>query len=50
MSPDTPDVLQAMMQFWQAKSRGEVANKLALESEKEKDAAEKAVKDLTRRI
>jgi len=29
VSPDTPDVLQAMMKLWQVKSRAEVANKLA---------------------
>ena len=46
VSPDTPNVLQAMMQLEQAKSRAEAANKLALEAEKERDAAEKAVEEL----
>jgi len=39
-------VLQAMMQLEQAKSRAQAANKLALEAEKERDAAEKAVEEL----
>ncbi len=44
VSPDTPNVLQAMMQLEQAKSRAEAANKLALEAEKERDAAEKVIR------
>jgi hypothetical protein len=48
VSPDPPNVLQAMMQLRQAKSRAEAANKLALEVEKERDAAEKAVEELKR--
>ncbi len=39
VDPDAPNVLQAMMQLQQAKSRAEAANKLALEEEKERDAA-----------
>ncbi len=50
MSPDTPNVLQSMMQLEQAKSRAEAANKLALEVEKERDADEKAVEELKRQL
>jgi hypothetical protein len=50
VSPDTPNVLQAMMQLGQAKTRAEAANKVALEAEKEKDAPEKAVEELKRRV
>ena len=50
VSPDTPNVLQAMMQLQQAKSRAEAANKLALEAEKERDAAEKVVEELKRQL
>jgi hypothetical protein len=50
VSPDPPNVLQAMMQLRQAKSRAEAANKLALEAEKERDAAEKAVEELKRQL
>jgi hypothetical protein len=39
-----------MMQLQQAKSRAEAANKLALEAEKERDAAEKAVEELKRQL
>jgi hypothetical protein len=45
VSPDTPNVLQSMMQLEQAKSRAEAANKLALEAEKERDTPEKAVEE-----
>ena len=38
------------MQLEQAKSRAEAANKLALEAEKERDAAEKAVEELKRHL
>jgi hypothetical protein len=40
VSPDTPNVLQAMMQLRQAKSRAEAANKFALEEEKERNTTE----------
>ncbi len=50
VSPDLPNVLQAMMQLRQAKSRAEVANKLVLEVEKERDATEKAVEELKRQM
>ena len=50
VSPDTPNVLQAMMQLEQAKSRAEAANKLALEAEKERDTPEKAVEELKRQL
>ncbi len=36
VSPDTPNVLQAMIQLKEAKSRAEAANKLALETEKKR--------------
>ncbi len=38
------------MQLEQAKSRAEAANKFALEVEKERDAAEKAVEELKRQM
>jgi hypothetical protein len=50
VSPDAPNVLQAMMQLEQAKTRAKTANKLALETEKEKDAAEEAVEELKRQL
>jgi hypothetical protein len=50
VSPDPPNVLQAMMQLRQAKSRAEAANKLALEAEKERDSAEKTVEELKRQL
>ena len=50
VSPDAPNVLQAMMQLEQAKTRAKAANKLALEAEKEKDAAEQAVEELKRQL
>ncbi len=50
MSPDTPNVLQTMMQIRQAKSRAEAANTLVLEEEKERNAAEKTVKELKRQL
>jgi hypothetical protein len=43
VSPDAPNVLQAMMQLEQAKTRAKAANKLALDAEKEKDASEQEV-------
>ncbi len=43
MNPDTPNVLQAMMNLEQVKARAKTANKVSLEAEKEKDADEKAV-------
>ena len=50
MDPDTPNVLQAMMKLEQAKAHAKTANKVALEAEKEKDAAEKAVEELKRQL
>jgi len=38
------------MQLEQAKTRAKTANRLALEAEKEKDAAEKAVEELKRQL
>ncbi len=49
-SPDTPNVLEAMIQLEQAKTRAKAENELALEAEKEKDAAEKAVEELKRQF
>ena len=45
VNPDAPNVLQAMMKLEQANARAKTANKVALEAQKEKDAAEKAVED-----
>ena len=50
VDPDAPNVLQVMMQLEQAKTRAKTANRLALEAEKEKDAAEKAVEELKRQL
>ena len=50
MSPDTPNVLQAMIQVEQVKTRAKTANKLVLEAEKENHAAEKAVEELKRHL
>ena len=50
MSPDTPNVLKAMMQLEQAKTPSKAANNVALEAEKEKDDDEKAVDELTRQL
>ncbi len=41
MSPDTPNVLQVMIQLGQDKVRVKTTNKVALEAEKEKDTVEK---------
>ena len=40
VNPDAPNVLDAMVQLEQARTRAKAANKLALDAEKEKDAAE----------
>ncbi len=48
VNPDTPNVLQAMMQLEQDKTRAKTANRVTLEEEKEKDAAKKAVEELKR--
>ena len=50
VDPDAPNVLQAMMKLEQATARAKTANKVALEAEKEKDAAEKAVAELKRQL
>jgi hypothetical protein len=50
VSPDTPNVLQAMMQLEQAKTRAKSANKFALETEKEKDGAEQTLEELKRHL
>ena len=50
VNPDAPNVLQAMMKLEQANARAKTANKVALEAEKEKDAAEQAVAELKRQL
>jgi hypothetical protein len=45
-----PNVLQAMMQLGQAKTGAQVAKKVALETEKEKDNTEKSVEELKRQM
>ena len=50
VNPDTPNVLQAMMQLEQGKTRAKTTNRVALETEKEKDTAEKAVEELKRQL
>ncbi len=50
MNPDTPNVLQTMMKLEQAKARAKTVNTVALETEKEKDAAEKTVEELKRKL
>ena len=50
VDPDAPNVLQAIMKLEQANARAKTANKVALEAEKEKDAAEKAVEELKRQL
>jgi hypothetical protein len=50
VNPDTPNVMQAMMKFEKVNARSKTANKVALEAEKENDAAEKAVEELKRQL
>ncbi len=50
VNPDAPNVLQTMMKLEQANAHAKTANKVALETEKEKDAAEKAVEELKRQL
>ncbi len=50
VNPDTPNVLQAMMKLEQAKRHAKSANKVALETEKEKDTAGKVVEELKRQL
>jgi hypothetical protein len=49
VDPDAPNVLHAMMKLEEANVRAKTANKVALEEEKENDAAEKAVEELKRK-
>jgi hypothetical protein len=49
-NPDTTNVLQAMMKLEQAKARAKTANKVVLEAEKERDAAETEVEELKRQL
>ncbi len=46
VSPDAQNVLQTMMQLEQAKTPAKTANKVVLDTEKEKDAAEQEVQRL----
>ena len=46
VSPDTPNVLEEMIQLEQVKTRAKVGNELVVKTEKEKDAAEKAGEEL----
>jgi hypothetical protein len=46
VDPGAPNVLQAMMKLERANARAKTAKKVALEAEKEKDAAEKEVEEL----
>ena len=46
VSPDTPNVLQAIIQLEQTKTRVKDTNKIDLETEKEKDTTEKVVEEL----
>ncbi len=46
MSPDTPNVLEAMVQLEQVRTCTIASNKFALDAEKEKDAAEQEVQRL----
>ncbi len=48
VNPNTPNVFQTMMKLEQAKARAKTANKVALETEKEKYATEKTVEELKR--
>ena len=48
VTPDAQNVLQAMMQLQQTKDHAKSANKVVLEAQKEKNAAEKAVAELKR--
>jgi hypothetical protein len=50
VNPDAPNVLETMMKLEQDNARAKTANKVALEAEKEKDAAEKAVEELKRQL
>ena len=50
VDPDAPNVLKAMMKLERANARAKTANKVALETEKEKDDAEKAVEELKRQL
>jgi hypothetical protein len=50
VDPDTPNVLQAMMKLEQTKTHSKNGNKVALETEKEKDTAEKTVEELKRQL
>ena len=49
-SPDTPNVLQAMMELEKDQNRAKSTDKVALESEKEKDTTEKEVEELKRQL
>ena len=50
VSPDTPNVLQVMMKLEESKNYSKGTNKVVLETEKEKDTAEKEVEELKRQL
>jgi hypothetical protein len=50
VNPGTPNVLQSMMKLEQTNALAKTANKIVLETEKEKDTAEKAVEELKRQL
>jgi hypothetical protein len=50
VNPDTPNVLQTMMKLEKTNARAKTANKVALETEKEKDEAENEVEELKRQL
>ncbi len=50
VNPDTPNVLQGMMKLDQDKAHAKTTDKVALETEKEKDTAEKEVEELKRQM
>jgi hypothetical protein len=50
VSPDTLNVMQAMMKLEQVKARTKPPNKVALEPERKKDAVEKTVEELKRQL
>ncbi len=50
VSPDTPNVLEEIIHLDQVKTRTITTNKVALESEKKRDDAEKIVEELKRQM
>ena len=50
VSPDAPNVLQALMHLEQDNTRAKSSKKVTLETEKDKNADEKAVEELKRQL